>query len=577
MYVNSYEVMTMAFDGLMTTASTAFLKEELTAGRINKIYQLSKYEILMQVRAGGKNKKLLLSTHPTYARVQITHLSYQYPDAPPTFCMFLRKHLEGGLIINVEQINHDRIIKFTIRHLNELGDQMVKFLYIEIMGKHSNLIITDTTHRILETIKHISPLVNRYRTLQPGATYVLPPTQEKSDPYDTDFDSFTALISEQEPYAKQLVSKFRGFSMLLAKEIVYRSLSEQIQDLYDAFIKVLAEIQSAPTPHVMLGEKEAFYLIPLWHLEGEAIPQEHLPAMFDRYYFGKEERDRIKQHFADVDRFIHQEYEKNIKKREKLQVDLLKTEAADEYKVLGELILANLYQLDSGQSFARVQNFYSAELEEIDIPLDPRFSVTDNAKKYFQKYQKAKKAVNHILEQLKQTAMEIDYFETLLTQLETATTKDAYEIKEELELAGYLRRRQSKKRQLAGKPNIEKYLSPDGVELYIGKNNLQNDYLTHKFARRHEWWFHAKEMPGSHVLVRSDADSLSEDTIRAAAQLAAYFSKGRLSSSVPVDYTRVRHVKKVPATHLGFVTYDHQKTIYIDPDEAFIMSLEKGK
>lgn len=567
----------MAFDGLMTTATVTYLKERLVAGRINKIYQLSKHEILMQIRAQGKNQKVLFSTHPSYGRTQITNLTYQYPDEPPMFCMFLRKHLEGGIIQNIEQINEDRILKFTIRHLNELGDQMIKYLYLEIMGKHSNLILTDQTHRILETIKHISPLVNRYRTLQPGATYVLPPSQEKLNPYEVDFTNFQELISNEERYDKQLVANFQGLSPLLAKEIIYRSQSDTLKDLFESFTDVLTEIKTAPKPHVMLGKREVFYLLPLHHLESEEISCTDLSEMFDRYYFGKEDRDRIKQHFADIHRFIHQEYEKNLKKRDKLHDELKRSEKADEQKVLGELILANIYQISSRQSSIRVQNFYSDSLEDVTIPLNPQLSASENAQKYFQKYQKAKTAVNHILEQLNQTETEIQYFETLLSQIETATIRDVYEMKEELELAGYLRKRQTKKRKSSNKPNIEKYLSPDGIQLYVGKNNLQNDYLTHQLGRRHEWWFHVKDMPGSHVLVRSDSDSLSEATIRAAAQLASYFSKGRQSSSVPVDYTRVRHVKKIPAAHLGFVTYDHQKTIYIDPDEAFIMSLEKLK
>lgn len=567
----------MAFDGLMTQAVALQLKDQLVAGRINKIYQLSNHEILMQIRAGGKNQKLLFSTHSSYARVQITTLDYQYPEEPPMFCMFLRKHLEGGIIYNIEQANHDRIIKFTVRHMNELGDQMIKFLYIEIMGKHSNLILTDTNHRILETIKHISPLLNRYRSLQPGATYIFPPAQEKLDPFTVNFEIFKNLINPDERYDKQLVGHFQGLSPLISREIIYRSESDSLSDLFDSFIKVMTEIKEAPAPHLIYSEKESFYLIPLYHIEGKLIPCQSLTEMFDRYYFGKDERDRIKQQFYDIERFIRQEYDKNVKKLEKLNNELIQSEKAEQYKVMGELILANLYQINRGASKIRVQNFYSDTLESLDISLEPMLSGSENAQKYFQKYNKAKTAVNYILEQIELTEAEISYFETLMIQIETASLKDAYEIKEELEIAGYLRKRQTKKRKSNGKPNIEKYLSSDNIEIYVGKNNLQNDYLTHKFARRHEWWFHAKDMPGSHVLVRSDAEELSETTIRTAAQLASYFSKGRLSSSVPVDYTRVRNVKKIPAAHLGFVTYDHQKTIYIDPDEDFIMSIKKLK
>ena len=381
-----------------------------------------------------------------------------------------------------------------------------------------------------------------------------------------------------QPASKQIRrTKPQGLSPLIAREIIYRSESDTIKSLYESFTKVITEIDEAPKPHLMFAAKEYFYLLPLYHIEGEMIGCETLWEMFDRYYFGKDERDRIKQQFHDIERFIRQEYEKNVKKLEKLNDELVNSEKAEQYKILGELILANIYQIKRGDSIVRVQNFYSENLEELDIKLEPMLSPSDNAQKYFQKYTKAKNAVAYILEQMELTEKEITYFETLIIQMETATLKDAYEIKEELELAGYLRKRQVKKRKSNGKPNIEKYLSTDGLEIFVGKNNLQNDYLTHKFARRHEWWFHAKDMPGSHVLVRSEADELSEATIRSAAQLASYFSKGCLSSSVPIDYTRVRHVKKVPAAHLGFVTYENQKTIYIDPDEAFIMNLTKLK
>ncbi|MCL1951047.1 MAG: NFACT family protein [Turicibacter sp.] len=565
----------MAFDGLMTQTVAQELKSSLTAGRINKIYQLSNHEILMAIRAGGKNRKVLFSTHPSYARIQLTDLSYQYPDEPPMFCMFLRKHLEGGIIYNVEQVNDDRIIKFTIRHLNELGDSMIKFLYLEIMGKHSNLILTDTSHRILETIKHISPLLNRVRSLQPGAEYVLPPKPQKDNPYEVTQERFMELVQFGENYQKQLVANFHGLSPLIAKEIIHQSVSDQVEDLYHSFLTVLSEIKDQANPTVMIGAKENFYLIPLRHLDARQESTD-LWGMFDRFYFGKDERDRIKQHFADIDRFIRSEYDKNVKKRQKLYDDLEKSEKADDFKIKGELLLANLHQIQRGASAVRLQNYYEPDLAEIQIELNPSWGASDNAQKYFQKYQKAKASVSHIMEQLEITEQEIAYFETLLTQVGTANIKDVYEIKEELELGGYLRRRQSKKRKANQKPNIEKYLSTDGVEIFLGKNNLQNDYLTHKFGRRNEWWFHAKDMPGSHVLVRSEAADLTEDTIRSAAQLASYFSKGRDSSSVPVDYTRVRNVKKIPAAHLGFVTYENQKTIYIDPDETFIMGLKKG-
>ena len=567
----------MAFDGLMTAVVTKQLATDLKGGRINKIYQLSAQEILMQIRANGKTQKLLLSTHSMYARVSLTALDYQYPDEPPMFCMFLRKQLESGIIVDIDQIQQDRIIRFTIRHLNELGDQAVKYLIIEIMGKHSNLILTDTTGKILDCIKHLSPFVNRHRALQPGTTYQLPPAQHKHDAMTTDFNTFCSLLNLEERLDKQLVSTFKGFSPLVAKEIVYRSSNLSYEALFTSFKDVLTEITKNPTPMMITGTKDVYYMIKLHHLEGETLIFDTLREMFDRFYFGKEERDRIKQQFFEIERFIRQEYEKNIKKLDKLNQDLENTEKAETYKEQGELLLANLYQIQRGAQSVTVQNYYSPDLEQLTISLDPALSASDNAQKYFQRYNKAKNGVHYILEQIEKTEQDIIYFETLLLQIETATFKDALEIKEELEAAGYLRRRLTKKRKGSSRPTFETYLSPDGIEILVGKNNLQNDYLTHKLARRHEWWAHAKDMPGSHVIIRTDVDELTEDTLRCAAQLAAFFSKGRQSSSVPIDYTRVKHVKKIPAAHLGFVSYEHQKTIYIDPDESYIINLTKLK
>ncbi len=567
----------MAFDGLMTTVVTKQLATQLKGGRINKIYQLSSQEILMQIRANGATQKLLLSTHSMYARVSLTTLDYQYPDEPPMFCMFLRKQLEGGIIIDIDQIQQDRIIRFTIRHLNELGDQQIKYLIVEIMGKHSNLILTDVTGKILDCIKHLSPFVNRHRALQPGTKYQLPPAQHKHDANLTDFETFCSLINLDERLDKQLVASFKGFSPLVAKEIIYRAKELSYEGLFTAFKDTLSEIFNTPTPQVTLGAKEVYYMIPLHHLEGARLTFTTLSEMFDRFYFGKEERDRIKQQFFELERFIRQEYEKNVKKLEKLKHDLENTEKADTYKEQGELLLANLYQINRGATSITVQNYFSEQLEMITIALDPALAASDNAQKYFQRYNKAKNGVHYIVEQIEKTKQDILYFETLLLQVETATFKDALEIKEELETTGYLRRRLTKKRKGSARPTFETYLSPDGVEILVGKNNIQNDYLTHKLARRHEWWAHAKDMPGSHVIIRTEVDELTEDTIRCAAQLAAFFSKGRHSSSVPIAYTRAKNVKKIPAAHLGFVSYEHQKTLYIDPDESYIMNLTKPK
>ena len=571
------ELIFMAFDGLMTTIVAEELKTELLGGRINKIYQLSNQEILILVRANRKNQKLLLSTHSMYARAALTKLDYHYPDEPPMFCMFLRKQLEGAIITSVDQIQQDRIIRFTLRHTNEIGDQTIKHLIIEVMGKHSNLILCDQSGKILDCIKHLSPFMNRHRALQPGSSYILPPSQYKLDGRSVTLELFSNTLTFNSQLDKQIVANFKGFSPLLAKEVVHRTKGASYEALFKAFNAVLTELYEHPTPQITFSTKEVYSVVTLSHLDGNRQTFATLTDMFDRYYFGKEDRDRIKQQFFELERFIRQEYDKNFKKLEKLTHDLENTEKADIYKVQGELLLANLYQIKRGDVEVSVQNYYSPDLEMMTIALDPALSASDNAQKYFQRYNKAKNGVHYIIEQLEKTEAEILYFETLSQQINSATIKDALEIKEELENNGYLRKRLGKRKKQSSRPTFETYLSPDGVEILVGKNNIQNDYLTHKHAKRFEWWAHAKDMPGSHVIIRSDADELSEATIRSAAQLAAYFSKGRDSSSVPIDYTRVKNVKKIPAAHLGFVTYDQQKTIYIDPDESLILALEKKK
>ena len=569
----------MAFDGLVLKASIDEIKSETSTGRITKIYQLSKYEVLVIVRQQRQNKKLLFSVHPSYARIQLTKLDYTYSDTPPMFCMLLRKHLEGTIIEDIEQVNNDRIVKFTLVSKSEFGGEMKKYIYVEIMGKHSNFTVVNEENKILDCIKHLSPIKNSHRTLQPGATYILPPMHDKHPPSGICSQKFSMVTSESlNVQPSELTKQFAGMSKLIANEVVFRLESDGIRNLYGAFTEVMSQIENNPTPCITMYEGgEDFHIIELSHLMGDVKAFKTIGSMLDAFYFGKEAKDRVRDQFANVLRFVHVQYDKNVKKQEKLERDLQRTERAEEYRIKGELILANMHQIKRGDKLVRVPNFYVEDLAEMDIALDVRASASENSQKYFKRYNKAKIAVEHIKEQMAKADQEITYFESLKTHLETADIKDVYEIKEELQAGGYLKRQAVKGKKKSALPKPEVYLSPDGIEILTGKNNLQNDYVTHKLARRLEWWFHAKDMPGSHVVVRSSEDKLSEVTIRCAANLAAYFSKGRNSSSVAIDYTRIRNIKKVPNSHLGFVTYEGQKTIYIDPDESEIMGLEKVK
>jgi predicted ribosome quality control (RQC) complex YloA/Tae2 family protein len=568
----------MSFDGLFTRIMTNEISSALISGRINKIYQPYKNEIIMLVRANGKNHKLLLSAHPSYARVQITNESYDNPNEPPMFCMLLRKHLEGAIIENIYQIGLDRMICLEVKGRNELGDITYKKLMVEIMGRHSNIILIDKDkNTILDSIKHVSYALNSYRAILPGQEYVLPPQQEKLNPFQLEEnDILRRLDFNAGKLDKQLVEQFAGLSPLLAREIVFRSGLANRLTLPKTFIKIMQQISEQEIlPAITTNNtKEAFYFFPLEHMKGESKQFDYLSNVLDRFYFGKAERDRVKQQASDLERFIQNEKDKNEKKIEKLFQTLEDAKKAEEYQLFGELLTANMYAFQKGMKEIEVINYYEEDGASVVIPLDPLKSPSDNAQRYFSKYQKAKNSIDKVKEQIRLAEEEFSYFDSLQQQLMAASIRDIAEIREELVEEGYIRERQKRKNKHSnlGKPQLESYQASDGTEILIGKNNKQNDYLTSKHAGRDEIWLHTKDIPGSHVVIRSKTPD--EQTIKEAAILAAYFSKARLSGSVPVDYTKVRYVKKPNGAKPGFVIYDNQQTIYVTPDEEKILALK---
>lgn len=568
----------MAFDGLFTRAITHEIANSLYTGRISKIYQPSKYEILLHIRANGKNQKLILSAHPTYARLHLTNQNYDSPALPPMFCMLLRKHLEGGFIEKIEQIDLERIIQITVRSRNEIGDESLKTLVIEIMGRHSNIILVDTkTNNILDSLKHVSLAVNRHRTVYAGAEYVAPPAQHKINPLqiETNDEFIRPLDFLSGNMDKQLVGTFTGISPLFAKEVVKKAGMVNEKALADAFFSIQKPLLThtySPTMTTSNG-KEFFYLFPLAHLQGEDKTFSSVSELLDRFFFGKAERDRVKQQAHDLERFMQNEKNKNEKKLIKLEKTLQDAGKADKYQLFGELLTANMYALKKGDKDIEVVNYYDENGGTVKITLDPLKTPSDNAQRYFQKYQKAKNSVVVVEEQIEKTNEEILYFDSLLQQMEAASSKDIEEIREELAEEGYMRNRKTKNaKKKPTKPVLDKYFASDGTEIFVGKNNKQNDYLTTKFARRDEIWLHTKDIPGSHVVIRSLEPT--EETVLEAAKIAAYFSKAKDSSSVPVDFTKIRHVKKPSGAKLGFVTYDNQQTVYVTPDADTVMKLK---
>lgn len=570
----------MSFDGLFTKAMTEELSGLLRGGRINKIHQPYKNETILVIRSGGKNHKLLLSAHPSYARMQITQESYDNPKEPPMFCMLMRKHLEGYVIENIYQSGLDRVVIFEVKGRNELGDVSEKQLIVEIMGRHSNIILVDKEkNMIIDSIKHVSYAVSSIRTVLPGQIYKAPPAQEKADPFTaTEEDILGRLDFNAGQLDKQLVQHFSGVSPLFAKEVLYQAGLANRSTLPKAFLHLIATLakrEYSPTL-VASGKKEAFYMVPLLHLQRESRTFSSLSEMLDRFYFGKAERDRVKQQGNDLERFITNEIDKNEKKIKKLERTLKESERSEQYQLFGELLTANLYQTEKGMKEIEVSNYYEEDARVVTIPLDPQKTPSENAQKYFSRYQKAKNATGIVQEQIELAQTESAYFDTLLQQLHSASPKDIEEIREELQEEGYLKQKQRKgmKKPANAKPQLESYFSSDGDEIFVGKNNKQNDYLTNKFARRDEIWLHTKDIPGSHVVIRNE--NPSNQTIKEAGILAAYFSKAKDSSSVPVDYTKVRHVKKPSGAKPGFVIYDNQQTIYVTPDADQVIGMKEA-
>ncbi len=567
-------------------------------GRINKIHQPSEHHVIFHIRAAGQTLKLLLSAHPTYPRVHVTERQAINPQEPPMFCMLLRKHCEGGIIQGIEQMEAERVIHIHIQKRDELGDMTRKTLIIELMGRHSNIILIDPKeNKILDGIHHITPAISSYRVIMPGYEYVTPPKQHKQNPFVlTDklwaqmMDSITEADSDL-AVAKWIVDQCSGISPLAAKEILYRShipldqttgqlTPEQVEQLTTELKQFIEQIQSGTvTPHITESKegKYYFYCTELTHLNGTV---EHFSSIHDcleAYYSEKAERDTIKQKANDIIKKLENENSKNKKKLIKLARTLQEANQADKYRIFGELLTASMHEITKGDQEIEVINYYDENQEKVKITLDPMLSPSENTQKYFKKYSKYKNSLTIVNEQIEQTEQEIIYIENILQQLMTADINDLQEIRDELVKQGYIKKRNKKEKGKQKKnknniPTMHCYTSSEGIPIYVGKNNIQNEYISMRFARSNHTWLHTKDIHGSHVVIYSS--EFGDQTLEEAAMLSAYFSQARQSSQVPVDYTFIRHVRKPNGAKPGFVIYDNQKTLYITPDEEKIQRLK---
>lgn len=566
----------MSYDGIVTRAVVKELNQTLPGGRITKIHQPGEFELLLSIRSRGKNYKLLLSAHPAYPRVQFTRASYENPQEPPMFCRLLRKHLDGGIIESLEQTGLERIIHIRLRARNDLGDFVSRKLIVEIMGRHSNIILLDPdTQTVLDGIRRVSHAMSQYRQIFPGASYVEPPSQNKEDPLNVTKERFIVGFDyNQGRLDKQIVQRFTGISPLIAKEIIHRAGLGDRDQLWESFSGLMQKIKHHDfSPAIMqTGEKTVFSVWPLSHIGRTVYRTDSISELLDHFYYGKAERDRIRQQTSQLMRKLKSEVDKNKKKIKILKKELKQAEKADQYRILGELITASLHQIKRGDKNAEVINFYDPNAPKVTIELDPSISPAENAQRYFKKYNKLKASRKWNQEQIDKALADIQYLESVLTQIDNAGLKDIEQIQEELAEEGWLKKtsRKSKPRKNEA-PVPYQATASDGTTILIGKNNKQNDYLTHKLASSSHIWLHTKDIPGSHVVIR--APEASDETLMEAAMLAAYFSKARDSAQVPVDYTQIKHVKKPAGARPGFVTYDHQRTIYVTPEKEVIIRL----
>lgn len=574
------EVVLMSFDGLVTRAVVHELQDALAGGRVTKIYQPGEYELLFHIRSQGETHRLILSAHPAYPRFHLTRERTDNPKEPPMFCMLLRKHLEGGIVHRVKQVEMDRIVHVDIRTRNELGDEVIRRLVVEIMGRHSNVILIDPeTETIFDAVRRVTPAVSQYRQVVPGARYRRPPEQNKRHPLSIDRQTFfKSLDFNRGRMDKQLVERFAGLGPLVAREIVHRAGIGSRERLWEAFSEVMSDIQNHRyhPNRVVQGGKTHFSVVDLTHLEGQRTSFPSVSGCLEAVFAGRAEQDRVRQQAQDLIRKLKNEIAKNEKKLGVLKREAQEAEKADTYRIWGELLTAYMHEVKSGADAVTVTNYYEPDAPPVTIPLEPHLSPSENAQRFFKKYNKLKAAQKWSEEQIAKARSDIQYLESVLASLENASPSEVAQIREELEEEGWLRPSPAAPRKKKKEPpKPASFRSSEGIPILVGKNNKQNDYLTHRLASSTDTWLHTKEIPGSHVVIRSRR--FGEATLREAAILAAYFSRARNSSQVPVDYTLVKHVRKPAGARPGFVIYDHQKTLYVTPDEDTVRKLEETR
>lgn len=578
----------MAFDGITVAALAKELNQELLNGRISRIIQPEKDELLLTVKTPLGQKRLYISASASLPLIYLTGINKPAPMTAPNFCMLLRKHIGNGRIVSVSQPGLERILRLEIEHLDELGDLCRKYLIIEIMGKHSNIIFCDETLNIIDSIKHVPAQMSSVREVLPGRRYFIPDTMKKQDPLTSDIQTFVqTMTSTAASLSKALYTGYTGISPVVAEEICYlagldsslpaHSISEdEMIHLYRQFSYFMEDVRSGSFHPVLYYENDRpkeFSALPLSHLQ--EMKRQHFSSvsvLLHTFYSTKNEWTRIRQKSTDLRHIVQTALERNRKKYDLQSRQLKDTENREQFKIYGELINVYGYSLPEGSRELKALNYYNNQ--EIKIPLDPGKTPQENAQRYFAKYNKQKRTYEALTELIRETEDEITYLESISNALDIAgSEEDLIQLREELIQTGYIRRKLTKKKvKITSRPFH--YISSDGYHIYVGKNNLQNEELTFRFASGNDWWFHAKGVPGSHVIVKTNGDPLPDRTFEEAGRLAAYYSKNRGNQKTEIDYVEKKHVKKPGGGKPGFVIYHTNYSLIIDSDIQNIKAVQ---
>ena len=580
----------MALDGITIANIVKEMRDALLGGRIAKIAQPEADELLLTVKAPSGQRRLYISASASLPLVYLTDENKPSPFTAPNFCMLLRKHIANGRIVSITQPSLERIIVLGIEHLDELGDLCRKKLVIEIMGKHSNVIFCDEDDRIIDSIKHVPAQMSSVREVLPGRTYFIPDTMHKADPLTISESDFAALL-RQKPSAlsKALYTSLTGISPVVAEEICFLAgldsalpPSELSDDLmthlyrqFSLFLDQIREEDFHPAIYYRNNEPQEFASVPLTHLEGCAYQEfETISQVLSSYYAVKNRITRIRQKSADLRHIVQTALERNRKKYDLQARQLKDTDKRETYKVYGELLQTYGYQAEPEAKELEALNYYTNEM--IRIPLDPTKTPLENAKRYFEKYNKMKRTYEALSHLIVETRDEISYLESVSNALDIARTEDDLaQVKEELTQSGYVRRKFTKKKEKFKSMPLH-YISSDGYDMYVGKNNFQNEELTFSFASGNDWWFHAKKVPGSHVIVKSQGEDMPDRVFEEAGKLAAFYSKNNGSEKVEVDYVEKKHVKKVKGQKPGFVIYHTNYSLIADTDISMLKEVSES-